>query len=269
MVDIPSGSKSYIEYIRNSKFESNTLQVSNREVPGIGQMYGETDFVIDIDEKMSRQDNLLELFKSKIQGINYAQNNRNANISIKGEAAPPLILLDGIPLNEYIIGFEKVNYANLESVSSNAVMDFLSEIDVKSVQRIDIIKSRPDLINSYGIQASNGLIAIYSKQGQNSILSLNNDKIAQMWLPGYIVPEEFPAPNYSSNIVKDRGSDRRTTIYWNPDVKTNRRGRAKIGFYNSDDARNLQICVEGISDEGVPIFSIYEIGRNSGKGKVN
>ncbi len=57
--------------------------------------------------------------------------------------------------------------------------------------------------------------------------------------------------------------DSRTAIYWNPNITTNKNGRAKISFYNSDRARNLQICIEGITTDGTPIFDIHDIGRNA------
>ncbi len=66
--------------------------------------------------------------------------------------------------------------------------------------------------------------------------------------------------------AKDQQNDNpdfRTTIYWNPNVITNKSGRAKISFTNSDRARNLQICIEGITEDGMLIFDIHDIGKNA------
>jgi hypothetical protein len=177
--------------------------------------------------------------------------------------------MDGILVAEYLLGFENVNNERLDSISEHDIISFLGEIKTKDIDRIEMVRPNDGIIEKFGVKAANGLIAIYSKQGNSPILDEKTDMLAQVWMPGVSMPEAFITSNYRTDINEEAMPRRRATIYWNPNVRTNRKGRAKIGFYNSDDARTLQICVEGISDEGVPIFSIYEIGRNSGRGKVN
>ena len=96
-----------------------------------------------------------------------------------------------------------------------------------------------------------------------------NNGFEEYLLPGFTISEDFDSPNYSAQEQIKNSYDSRATLYWNPNVKTNRRGRAKIGFYNSDEARNLQICIEGISKDGIPIFSTYDIGKGRGRSRVN
>ena len=154
-------------------------------------------------------------------------------------------------------------------MTENEILDFLPKIKTKDLQRIDVVKPDAALVEKFGMKASHGLIALYSKQDKSLILQQKTSRLTQVSVPGVSVPEVFTTSDYRTGDEKGAAPRRRATIYWNPNVRTNRKGRAKISFYNSDDARNLQICVEGISDEGVPIFSIYEIGRNTGRGKVN
>ena len=93
----------------------------------------------------------------------------------------------------------------------------------------------------------------------NSNYNLDTVNVA---LQELTLPEKFISPNYSTKS-DNSVPDLRATIYWNPNIITNRKGRAKIAFYNSDRARNLQICIEGITKDGMPIFDIYDIGRNA------
>ena len=44
--------------------------------------------------------------------------------------------------------------------------------------------------------------------------------------------------------------DYRRTLYWNPDVKTDSNGEAKIEFYNNSTCRQLVISAEGITKDG-------------------
>ncbi len=97
----------------------------------------------------------------------------------------------------------------------------------------------------------------------NTTLSSDSEKDQVQWLYGFTVSAEFKSPDYSKSIQNGPTPDNRTTIYWNPSVTTNRKGRAKISFYNSDYAKNLQIIIEGLSNEGMPIFDIHQIGKNA------
>ncbi|NJN28561.1 MAG: hypothetical protein HC819_22585 [Cyclobacteriaceae bacterium] len=76
-------------------------------------------------------------------------------------------------------------------------------------------------------------------------------------------PQAFPSPNYGKS--DDGPPDYRTTLYWTPQISTNRKGRVKISFFNSDDARNYQVIVEGLSQHGLPVFNTFTFGRNVGK----
>ena len=45
-------------------------------------------------------------------------------------------------------------------------------------------------------------------------------------------------------------NDFRSTIYWNPIVRTDSTGVAQVSFFNSDETGNVQIVVEGITADG-------------------
>lgn len=47
----------------------------------------------------------------------------------------------------------------------------------------------------------------------------------------------------------------RSTVYWNPSVKTDAMGKVFVEFYVSDDVGLLRVVIEGISQELQP-FSI-------------
>jgi hypothetical protein len=59
----------------------------------------------------------------------------------------------------------------------------------------------------------------------------------------------FFSPQYTDKKQKTR-PDRRTTLYWNPKVKTDANGKACIKFYASDISKRYLVTLEGISDNG-------------------
>lgn len=64
---------------------------------------------------------------------------------------------------------------------------------------------------------------------------------------GYNVPEVFQMEDYS--IVPPM-EDFRRTIFWEPNVKTDAAGKAKIEFYNNSSCKELYISAEGITQDG-------------------
>ena len=66
---------------------------------------------------------------------------------------------------------------------------------------------------------------------------------------GYNVPRSFYSPDYSKVDVEP---DFRRTLYWNPNVKTDRRGEAYVEFWNNSDCKVFSVSVEGIHRDGRP-----------------
>lgn len=62
---------------------------------------------------------------------------------------------------------------------------------------------------------------------------------------GIYQAREFYQPNYENN--KANKIDKRTTIYWNPEVKTDSTGKAHVSFYNSDLKGKALIRISGVS----------------------
>jgi len=61
---------------------------------------------------------------------------------------------------------------------------------------------------------------------------------------GIYQEREFYKPDYENNLSLI--PDNRTTIYWNPEIKTDSSGKANISFYNSDLKGKAMIRVSGI-----------------------
>lgn len=70
---------------------------------------------------------------------------------------------------------------------------------------------------------------------------------------GYSPVREFYQADHSRSIPGD--IDFRRTLYWNPNVKTDSQGRAKISFYNNSTCRKMTVSAEGITGQGMPIIN--------------
>ncbi|GAB6012560.1 hypothetical protein [Viscerimonas tarda] len=69
---------------------------------------------------------------------------------------------------------------------------------------------------------------------------------------GFSQALEFYHPDYSIARLPDE-KDFRRTLYWNPDVKTDKAGKATISFYNNGSCKELNISAEGLTSEGAPV----------------
>lgn len=64
---------------------------------------------------------------------------------------------------------------------------------------------------------------------------------------GFNVPTTFHMEDYS---LLPSADDFRRTIYWNPDVKTDKEGKAKVEFYNNSRCSRMYVSAEGFTKEG-------------------
>ena len=83
---------------------------------------------------------------------------------------------------------------------------------------------------------------IYSTESQKGL--------RRTYFQGFNKPSTFQMEDYS---VIPPMADFRRTIYWNPEVKTNRLGIVDVKFYNNSYSRSLTVSVEGMTDSGVAI----------------
>jgi hypothetical protein len=93
-----------------------------------------------------------------------------------------------------------------------------------------------------------GVIEIYTKvneQFNNPGVRVNPENVAN----DYRTPSVFnPTHGTSERNMKGRKPDMPATLYWNPDIRTNEEGKARISFRSSKSPAEITVWVEGISE---------------------
>ena len=143
------------------------------------------------------------------------------------------------------------------------------EVDLpyaKSIHQADI--DFIDIMNTghssagYGLKAQ-GIIAIYTKQGSGNKRNVTDKKLGSInfKLEGFYAAREFYAPDYSLVDRNRSREDKRTTLYWKPNIISNGYKNAEVTFYTSDEKDRFQIKIEGITNTGIPFYatSILEV----------
>ncbi|MDR0714872.1 MAG: TonB-dependent receptor plug domain-containing protein [Bacteroidales bacterium] len=146
-------------------------------------------------------------------------------VSIRGQGNP-LLMVDGVTMD---IG-------ELESIN---VMD---------VAQVDVLKSASNTA-MFGSQGGNGVIVIFTKEGKVSFKP-RPFHVKTATPLGYQKPAEFYAPKYDAPSSGNAPPDLRTTIHWQPDVRTDSTGVATFSFYTSDAASTYSVVMEGLTADG-------------------
>ncbi|REC40034.1 TonB-dependent receptor plug domain-containing protein [Chryseobacterium sp. 5_R23647] len=153
----------------------------------------------------------------------------------------PLYVIDGMISNS-------TQFRNLNSNDINSV-SILKDAAATSI---------------YGNRGANGVIIINSKNGKNS--NIKFDITPKTYFAVKNIPRDslviynseydyngyrkFSYPVYESTNTSYR-HDYRETLYWNPVVETDKKGKAQIEFYQSDANSAFRIMTEGISASGL------------------
>jgi hypothetical protein len=119
-------------------------------------------------------------------------------------------------------------------------------IDPETVEKIDVIKEKY-LIGKYWFP---GIINVITKSADFSCVPLPDYMIR---MPYRVIDpvRSFVSPDYSSTEMKNsRIPDYRNTLYWNPSVKTDKNGKARIEFWSSDNKADYLINIQGITKDG-------------------
>lgn len=112
---------------------------------------------------------------------------------------------------------------------------------------------------------NNGVVSIYTvkKQEKGPRMSLSQieallpkSNIIDLTPLGYIEERKFYTPKYDTP-ERRAVNDIRTTVYWNPEVKTAEDGTAQLEFYNADGTGSYRVVVEGVDALGNIGRSVY------------
>jgi hypothetical protein len=202
----------------------NILAKKHKKDDGHFRPYLEADYVIDAKKLNEETGSIYDAIDGKIAGLR-TEITEGGNIVFMYRMYPVSLYLDGTP----------VDY------------DLLSTFSSSTFDKVEFLKYAPFA----GINKSGGVLYFYTKRGQKfenmptDAMGLKSARII-----GYSVFRRFYSPVYETRQPVDDKKDYRSTLYWNPIVRTDSTGVAQVSFFNSDETGNMQIVVEGITTDG-------------------
>jgi hypothetical protein len=190
---------------------------------------GAADYVMRHDRLQYETDILMAF--SKIPGITVQdkqiKRSSSRTNSITSQKLPPVMLI-------------------IDGVRSD--MDALLSISPNQLEGIEVLVSNYNTA-IYGPDGYWGVVHVTTMRGSSAPInpSTNNARIKNA---GFTTMKEFYSPNYDDPKIKQQIYDLRSTIYWNPNVKTDINGNANISFFNAGTPGNYRITIEGMDAFG-------------------
>ncbi|HTE02356.1 MAG TPA: hypothetical protein VK668_23865 [Mucilaginibacter sp.] len=129
------------------------------------------------------------------------------------------------------------------------------DFDISSVGTDDVEKVE-SFINSSVPGGAIFITRTFGKQAKN----IEPIGVLPITANGFHKAREFYSPKYEHPETTNR-KDLRTTIYWKPEIVTDKDGNASFEYYNADGTGTYRVVIEGIDDKG-------DIGRQVYRYKV-
>jgi hypothetical protein len=212
--------------------EEKTVSKRDQNEVGVIKIYNEPDYTVSFDKQMNFP-NVYEMLQGQLPGVRVDNLNGSYKVFIRGintwNNTDPLFLVDGFEITD------------LRSVNPNDVI------------KIDLLSGAKGAI--FGSRGANGVIAFYTRRFGEKKAGLQVAKSA--FVRGYQKEKRFYSPDYQQITIK-KEADKRTTIYWNPEVIIDSNGETTLTFYTADLPTTYKVIVEGINLSG-------QVGRGEAK----
>jgi hypothetical protein len=123
----------------------------------------------------------------------------------------------------------------------------IDDINLNDVRSVEVYKGSSTSIE--GADGMGGILCVYTIGG--TTLPVGNEmgiSTLNITLPGFYQAREFYNPKYDHKV--ENLKDLRATIYWNPEIVTDKDGNASFDYYNADGVGTYRVVIEGIDENG-------------------
>ncbi|HEU5164691.1 MAG TPA: hypothetical protein VFU29_04085, partial [Chitinophagaceae bacterium] len=124
-------------------------------------------------------------------------------------------------------------------------IDIISALNPNDVGMVKVYKG----VTGIALGVSRGAIAIYTTK-ERSVKDWRMKGFNSFNRLGYSTTRDFFSPDYGKIKPETSFTDRRATLFWEPNLKINNNQKTSVRFYNNDFAKKFRITVEGIDKDG-------------------
>jgi len=123
----------------------------------------------------------------------------------------------------------------------------LDDVSIDRVASVEVLLPPNSYI--YGHDGLNGVLVVTTQT--RSTKDMPSRGVLPLTPKGFYKAREFYSPKYDTpTALNNKQRDLRSTIYWNPGIKTDKDGKASFDFYNADGTGTYKVTIEGIDSNG-------------------
>jgi len=176
-------------------------------------------------------------------GVRVIGGGRNPIVSIRGYGSP-LWVVDGVPINAFQPPPARDAAPSPTMAGAGPIPNEIASLNTEDIERMEILKGGKAAI--FGGRGNNGVILIYTKIGGNNYKKIISPEFT---INGITNKREFYIPKYN---VKKSSSHFYPTLYWNPNIQTDKNGNATFTFINHSNTNQVQIAIDALTNYGIP-----------------
>lgn len=173
---------------------------------------------------------VLDMLQGRVAGVVVSGTGSNASVRIRNSNTEPTFLLDGVPTDKALI----------------------TSLNIFDVETIDVLKGASAAI--FGSRGGGGVISVLTKRA-NTNYDYSKDIVPGVTvskIAGFNTTREFYVPRYDLDLPNNNVPDFRSTIFWAPLLRTDKNGKAKFSYFNTDATTNVTIRAEALTAWGIP-----------------
>jgi len=126
-------------------------------------------------------------------------------------------------------------------------IDRILSINPKELERIELLRKRYYISDL----TFEGIVHFITKKANLSAIEFDKTLFRQEFQSVQNTPV-FYSPDYSADSLRNsRIPDFRNTLYWNPSLVIDEKGRAAAEFFTPDEPGEYSVVVTGITSEGI------------------
>jgi TonB-dependent SusC/RagA subfamily outer membrane receptor len=194
---------------------------------------GFADQILHADEFGQTGGQLSETLNGRLHGITFVQGIpfiQSHMVSSPTESPQPMLLiLDGA----------EIKFGAAFSID---------DIPTTQVETVEVLKYASTGV--YGMNGANGVLIITTREGNEVKKGITALGVLPVTPMGFYKARTFYSPKYNYANGNNIELEMRPTIYWNPEIKTDKDGNASLEYYNAESRGIYKVIVEGIDKNG-------------------
>ena len=192
-------------------------------------------FSVDEEHLCDGATSVMSMLIGRVAGVTIQGSSGEETFYYRGEYITPTFYVDGTAIRQ----------------------DMLETINPCEIEFLDILKDGEAFMT--GSQLG---ISILTKRGNPNYdwskdTNQNSPNVLMLKKVGYAKAKEFYAPTYLPSSIFEK-PDFRSTLFWQPAVKTDANGKASVSFYTSDAINKINVNMQGVAPTGKIGVNILE-----------